>query len=43
MTWALVIQDKLQQFLPLQRWLWRHGNGLLQMQCSTGFDEAVSA
>ena len=29
---------KLRQvFLPLQRWLWRHGGGLQQLQCSTTF------
>ena len=45
-AWYLEAQDKLQRFLPLQRWVWHHGKGLLQVQCSTSFGDgryAVSA
>ena len=32
---------RLRMFLPLQQWLVRHGDGLLQLQCSTAFTTAV--
>ena len=33
---------RLRMFMPLQQWLLRHGDGLLQLQCSTAFTTAVS-
>jgi hypothetical protein len=35
-------EARLLRFLPIQRWLRRHGSALLQMQCSTAFISKVS-
>lgn len=39
--WTVAAEDRLRLFLLLQRWLWRHGGGLLQLECSTSFTPTV--
>jgi hypothetical protein len=35
--WFDGLKEKVRLFLPIQRWLWRCGSGLLQLQCNTSF------
>lgn len=39
--WSRTDISHLPEFMDLQRWLWRHGSGLLQMHCGTSFRGGV--